>query len=76
VTLRDKVRICEILKTRMWSQFSSESRDPSYVGQAMCPECPTKGWQGESFWLRPRESGPEATLPRGKASMKMNEEEL
>ena len=30
-----------------------ETRDPSYVGSAMCPECPTKDWQGKSCWLHP-----------------------
>jgi len=30
----------------------------SYVGSAMCPECPGAVWQGKSCWLHPRERGP------------------
>jgi len=29
------------------------------MGSATCPECPTKDWRGKSYWLNPRESGPE-----------------
>jgi len=42
------------------SKRFSESRDPSYVGSAMCPECPKKDRWGKACWLHPRESGPEA----------------
>jgi len=36
------------VKPRMSSHFS-ESRDPSYVSSAMCPECPRKEWRTKSF---------------------------
>jgi len=41
------------------SSHFSESRDPSYVGSALCPECPTKDWRRKSCLLNSRESGPE-----------------
>ena len=43
---RDKVRSCEN-RTALPILFS-ESRDPSCVGSAMCPECPRKYWRGKS----------------------------
>jgi len=43
----------------MSSHFSSESRDPSYVGSSMRPECPRKDSRGKSCWLHPRESDQE-----------------
>ena len=50
------------VKPGMSSHFS-ESRDPSYVSLAMCPECPGKDWWSKSFGLQstlhPRKSGPE-----------------
>jgi len=41
------------VKPGMSSHFS-ESRDPSYVSSAMCPECPRKEWRTKSF--RPQSS--------------------
>jgi len=40
VTLRDKVRSCEIRKTLNVKPILLRSRDPSYVGSATCPEFP------------------------------------
>jgi len=40
----------------MSNHFFSDSRDPSYVGSATCPECPTKGCRGKPRWLNPWES--------------------
>ena len=34
------------------SSHFSESREPSYVSSAMCPECPAKDWRRKSFWLQ------------------------
>jgi len=42
VTLRNKVRSCEIRRALNVNHFFSESRDPSHVGSAVCPEWPTK----------------------------------
>jgi len=39
------------------SSYFSETRDPSYIGSAMCPECPTNDWRGKVCWLNPWESG-------------------
>jgi len=44
---------------RLVSKHFSESRDPSYVGSAICPECPEKHWRGKSCWLNPQESSQE-----------------
>ena len=38
------------------SSTASCPRDPSYIGLAMCPECPTKDWQDMLCWLHPQES--------------------
>jgi len=43
----------------MLNHLSPESRDPSYVGSAMCPECSRKDWRGKFRWLHSRESSPE-----------------
>ena len=59
VALRDKVRSCEKRWAPNVEPFSTELRDPCYVGSAMCSECPTKDWRGKSSWQRPRESGSE-----------------
>jgi len=59
VTRSDKVRSYEIGKDLNDNHFSSESRDPSYVGSAMRPECQGKDWRGKSCWLYPRQSGQE-----------------
>ena len=62
VTFRDKVRTAQLWnwKSQPWmSNHFSESSDPSYIGSAMCPEWPMKGWQGKSCWLYPQESSPE-----------------
>jgi len=53
-----KCTVVKFIKPGMWSHFS-ESRDPSYFGSAMCPECPRKDWQGKSYWLHKQESSPE-----------------
>jgi len=37
----------------------SKLRDHSYVSSAICTECPTKDRRGKSYWLNPRNSGPE-----------------
>jgi len=42
VTLSDKVRSCEIRRALNVENHFSESRDTSYVGAAMRPECPRK----------------------------------
>ena len=34
------------------SRHFSESRDPSYVSPAMCPECPRKDWRSKPFGLQ------------------------
>ena len=59
VTLRDKVRSCEIRRVVDVEPFSSELRDPSYIGSAVCSECPTREWRDKSCWLKPRKSGSE-----------------
>ena len=43
----------------MSSHFVSETRDASYVGTAMCPECPSVDWRGMSRWRRSRDRSPE-----------------
>jgi len=45
---------------QLWNSQRPECqlRDRSYVGLAMCPECPTKDWRDRG-WLNQRESGPE-----------------
>ena len=51
------------------SLFSSESRDPSYVGLAKCPVCSRKHWRDTSCWIHPRESVmPNSTLKNEKVS--------
>ena len=45
----------------------SESRDHSYTGSAMCPECPSKHWWGKSCRLHPRKGGPEVDQGPGGA---------
>jgi len=66
VTFRDKRTAVRFAEPWISNHVSSESRDPSYVGSAMCPECPTKDWRGKSCWLKPRESGPKVVQgPRG-----------
>jgi len=52
---------CSAVKfVKPWmSNHFSESRDPSYVGSAMCPEFPRKDLRGKSYRLHPKESGPE-----------------
>ena len=47
----------KFIKSWLPSHLSSESRDPSYVGLAMCAQCPRKYWPGTCCWLHPRESG-------------------
>ena len=42
----------------MSNHFSSESRDPSYISSAMCPECSKKDWRGKSCWLNPQGKRP------------------
>ena len=39
------------VKPGMPTHFS-ESRDPSYVSSAMCPECPRKDWRSKPFGLQ------------------------
>ena len=41
---------------RMSTHFS-ESRDPSCVSSAMCPECPRKEWRTKSFKLQSTPTG-------------------
>jgi len=43
----------------------TELRNNSYVGSALCPECPTKDWRGKSCWINPRESNPEVVQGLG-----------
>jgi len=50
------------VKPGMPSQFS-ELRDPSYVSSTLCPECPRKEWQTNSFGLQ---STPRVKRPRGR----------
>ena len=57
MTLRDKVRSCEVRKAVNVDYFSG-SGDRSYVVSALCPQCTTKDWRVNSYWLYPRESGP------------------
>ena len=45
------------------SSHFSESRDPSYVSLAMCPECPWKEWRTKSFGQQSRPTG---KRPRGR----------
>ena len=52
VTLCDKLCSCEFCKYRMWNYFSIESRDPRYVGSAMCLEWPTKDWRDKSRCIK------------------------
>ena len=52
VTLRDKVRSCEICKAQNFKHFSSESRDPSYPVRPPVQSAPRKF--GKSCWLHPR----------------------
>ena len=63
-TLRDKGHRSGLIsvKPRMSSHFS-ESRDPSYVSSAMCPECLRKEWRTKSFRLQ---STPTGKRPRGR----------
>ena len=45
------------VKAGISKQVSSQSRDSSHVGSAMCPSCPRKDWQGKFCWQtgkRPR----------------------
>jgi len=49
------------VKPGMSSHFS-ESRDPSYVSWAICPECPAKDWRRKSLWLQ---STPTGKWPKG-----------
>ena len=60
---------CEIEFTKPWmlSHFS-ESRDHSYVGTTMLPQCPTQDWRDKSCWLHPRESGPEVVQRLGRVT--------
>ena len=49
-----------VVSVKPWmSRHFSESRDRSYVGSAMCSECPKKDRRGKSCWLHPRESAPD-----------------
>jgi len=50
-----KCAAVKFAEPRMSNHFS-ESRDPTCIGSAMCPECPTKKRRGKSCWLIPRES--------------------
>ena len=52
-----KCTAVKIAKPWMSSHFS-ETRDSSYIGSDMYPECPTKVWWGMSCWLNQWESGP------------------
>ena len=47
------------------SRHFFESRDHSYVGSAICPECPRINWRGKSCWLHPRGSGPKVDQEPG-----------
>ena len=44
------------------SNHFSESRDPSYVSSAMCPECPGKDWRSKSFRLQSTPTGKRSKL--------------
>jgi len=57
VTLRGKVRSCEICRALNVEPLAL--RDRSYVRSAMYSKCSTKDWRNKSCWLNPRESGPE-----------------
>ena len=60
VTLRDKVRSCEIRKSlNVEPLLRIERSQLQYIVLTMRPECPRKGWRGNSCWLHPLESGPE-----------------
>ena len=48
------------VKPRMLRHFS-ESRDPSYVGSAMCSECPRKDRRSKSFGLQSTSTGKRAS---------------
>ena len=47
------------------SNHFSESRHPTNIGSATCPECPTKDGRGKSCRLNPRECGPEVVQGAG-----------
>jgi len=55
VTLRDKVRSCEIRRVPNVEPFSSELREQRYIGSAMCPECPYKSSAGHVQLAKPTE---------------------
>ena len=59
-----KCTSAKIVKPWMSNHFSLESRGPSYVGSAMCPDCPRKDWRGKSCWLHLRESRPGQRLSK------------
>ena len=51
------------------SSHFSESRNPSYVSWATCPECPRKEWRSKSFKLQ---STPTGKLPKGRPWTRRN----
>jgi len=66
-TMRHFLQKCAVVKfVKKWrSSHFSESRDPSYVGSAMCPECLRKDW-----WDKPCMATPSGKPPRGFSSTK------
>jgi len=58
VTLRDKVRSCEIRRAlKVEPLLRIEGAQIYWFGHL--PECPTKDWRGNFCWLNPRKSGSE-----------------
>jgi len=57
VTIRDKARKCQIRKTLNDDPHLRNERSYSYIGLAMCPQCPTKDWRDNTagyihvFWI-------------------------
>jgi len=64
-TFTTKCAAVKFAKPWMSNHFSSESRDPSYVGLTMWPESSRKDCRGMSSWLHPRESVPEVVQGPG-----------
>jgi len=51
VTLREKMRSCEIRRALNIGPLLQIERSQLRWYGHMCPECPTKGWRGNSCWL-------------------------
>jgi len=55
----------KFVKPWMSSHVSTDPRDPSYFGSAMCSKCPSKDWRGKSCWLTPTGKRPEVVQTPG-----------